>query len=102
MSPISWPVVTGTLLVGSPAIYAARVAGTLSVDTAMTRLLLCAVGVWAVCSMFSSLSTQAVEGNRARQLEAEREAARETAAQERAAREKAAADQAADAAGNAA
>lgn len=98
MSPMSWPVVTGTLVVGSPAIYAARVAGTLSVDTAIMRLLICAVGVWAVCSMFSSFSTQAVEANQARQLEAERAAAREAAAQEKAAREKAAAEAAADAA----
>ena len=67
MSPISWPVVTGTLLVGSPAIYAARVAGTLSVDTALVRLMLCAVGVWAVCSIVVSLSKQAVETNRAQQ-----------------------------------
>ncbi|MBI2245238.1 hypothetical protein [Nocardioides sp.] len=71
MSPISWPVVTGTLLVGSPAIYAARVAGTLSVDTALVRLMLCAVGVWAVCSMVASLSQQAVASNRAQQQAAE-------------------------------
>lgn len=68
MNPISWPVVTGTLLVGSPAIYAARVAGTLSVDTALVRLMLCAVGVWAVCSLVASLSKQAVESNRAQQV----------------------------------
>jgi hypothetical protein len=70
MSPISWPVLTGTLLVGSPAIYAARVAGTLSVDTALVRLMLCAVGVWVVCSMVVSLSTQAVEANQAQQAPA--------------------------------
>ncbi len=92
MSPISWPVVTGTLLVGSPAIYAARVAGTLSVDAAMVRLLLCALGVWAVCSMFASFSAQAVATNRAHQLEVERAAASEAAAKERAARDQAAAD----------
>ena len=71
MNPISWPVVTGTLLVGSPAIYAARVAGTLSVDTALVRLMLCAVGVWAVCSLVASLSQQAVESNRAQQVAVE-------------------------------
>ncbi|CAI9399376.1 hypothetical protein [Nocardioides sp. T2.26MG-1] len=96
MSPISWPVVTGTLLVGSPAIYAAQVAGTLSADAAMVRLLICAVGVWAVCSMFSSLSTQAVEANQAQQRAAELEAAREVAAKEKAAQERAAAEAAAD------
>lgn len=67
MSPISWPVVTGTLLVGSPAIYAAQVAGTLSVDAALVRLMLCALGVWAVCSVVVSLSSSAVATNRLRQ-----------------------------------
>ena len=90
MSPLSWPVVTGTLLVGSPAIYAAQVAGTLSVDAAMVRLMLCAVAVWAVCSMFASFSSQAVEANRARQAAAER-ATREQAAEKAAAEAKAAA-----------
>jgi cytochrome bd-type quinol oxidase subunit 2 len=96
MSPISWPVVTGTLLVGSPAIYAAQVAGTLSPDAAMVRLLLCAIGVWAVCSMFSSFSTQAVEANQAQQRAAEQAAAKELALKEKAARDKAAAEAAAD------
>ncbi|HEY0952210.1 hypothetical protein [Nocardioides sp.] len=68
MSPISWPVVTGTLVVGSPAIYAAQVAGTLSVDTALVRLLLCAVGVWAIASMVASLSSSAVAANQAAQV----------------------------------
>ncbi|MHB1225663.1 MAG: hypothetical protein ACYC2G_16670, partial [Gemmatimonadaceae bacterium] len=54
-----------------PAIYAARVAGTLSVDVALVRLMLCAVGVWAVCSIVASLSQQAVETNRDRQRAAE-------------------------------
>lgn len=70
MSPISWPVVTGTLLVGSPAIYAAQVAGTLSVDAALVRLMLCALGVWAVCSVVVSLSSGAVAANRLRQAPA--------------------------------
>ena len=91
MSPLSWPVVTGTLLVGSPAIYAAQVAGTLSADTAMVRLLLCAVAVWAVCSMFTSLSTQALESNRAQQAAAEK-AARQQAAEKAAVAAKAAAE----------
>jgi hypothetical protein len=98
MSPISWPVVTGTLLVGSPAIYAAQVAGTLSVDAAMVRLLLCAVGVWVVCSMFSSFSTQAVEANQAQQRAAELAAARELAVKDKAAKDKAAAEAADDSA----
>lgn len=94
MSPISWPVVTGTLLVGSPAIYAAQVAGTLSVDTAMVRLLLCAVAVWAVCSMFASFSSQALESNQAKQAAIER-AVQEKAAEKAAAEAKAAAAEAA-------
>ncbi|HYF72798.1 MAG TPA: hypothetical protein VD864_08245 [Nocardioides sp.] len=96
MSPISWPVVTGTLLVGSPAIYAAQVAGTLSADAAMVRLLLCAVAVWAVCSMFVSFSSQAVEANRARQAAAE-QATRAEAAEKAAAEAKAAAETPAEA-----
>jgi len=70
MSPISWPVVTGTLVVGSPAIYAAQVAGTLSVDAALVRLLLCAVGVWAIASMVASLSSSAVAANQAARVPA--------------------------------
>ena len=65
MSPFSWPVVLGTLLVGSPALYAAQVAGTLSPDVAVVRLLLCAAGVWAVCSMVASLAGDAVAANEA-------------------------------------
>jgi len=67
MSPISWPVVTGTLVIGSPAIYAAQVAGTLSADAALVRLLLCAVGVWAIASMVVSMSSSAVAANQAAQ-----------------------------------
>ncbi len=81
MNPISWPVVTGTLLVGSPAIYAARVAGTLSVDTALVRLMLCAVAVWVVCSVVASLSSQTVESNRAQQALAEQASADRAQAQ---------------------
>ena len=65
MSPLSWPVLVGTLLVGSPALYAAQVAGTLSPDVALVRLLLCAAGVWAVCSMVASFANDAVAANQA-------------------------------------
>lgn len=65
MSPFSWPVLIGTLVVGSPALYAAQVAGTLSPDVAIARLLLCAAGVWAVCSAVVSLAGDAVAANRA-------------------------------------
>jgi hypothetical protein len=65
MNPFSWPVLVGTLLVGSPALYAAQVADTLSPDVALVRLLLCALGVWAVCSAVVSLSNDAVAANEA-------------------------------------
>jgi hypothetical protein len=65
MSPLSLPVVAGTLVVGSPALYAAQVSGTLSPDVALGRLLVCALGVWAVCSFVASLATSAVAINEA-------------------------------------
>ncbi len=74
MSPFSWPVLLGTLLVGSPALYAAQVAGTLSPDVALVRLLLCALGVWAVCSVVASLADDAVAANVAASKAAEVEA----------------------------
>ena len=63
MSPLSLPVVAGTAVVGSPALYAALRAGTLSPDVALVRLLLCAVGVWAVCSLVANLASRAVASN---------------------------------------
>jgi hypothetical protein len=71
MNPFSWPVLAGTLLVGSPALYAAQVAGTLSPDVALLRLLLCAAGVWTVCSVVASLADDAVAANRAAAAEVE-------------------------------
>ena len=65
INPLSWPVVLGTLLVGSPAVYAAQVAGTLSPDVALTRLLVCAAGVWVVVSIVAALTESAVEANKA-------------------------------------
>jgi hypothetical protein len=73
MSPFSWPVLVGTLLVGSPALYAAQVAGTLSPDVALVRVLLCAAGVWVVCSVVASLASDAVAANRAAAVAAELE-----------------------------
>lgn len=63
MSPLSLPVVAGTLVVGSPALYAALASGTLSPDVALARMLLCALGVWAVCSVVASLAAKAVATN---------------------------------------
>ena len=64
MSPMSWPVVTGTLAVGSPALYAAQVSGTLSPDVALVRLLICMAGVWLVCTVVASLVEGTVAANK--------------------------------------
>ena len=63
MSPFSLPVVAGTAVVGSPALYAALGPGTLSPDVALVRVLLCAVGVWAVCTLVANLAAKAVATN---------------------------------------
>lgn len=73
MSPFSWPVLVGTLVVGSPALYAAQVAGTLSPDVALVRLVLCALGVWAVCSVVVSLADDALAANKSAEQVPERE-----------------------------
>ena len=65
MSPFSLPVVAGTAVVGSPALYAALGSGTLSTDVAVTRLVLCALGVWGVCSLVAALASKAVATNEA-------------------------------------
>jgi hypothetical protein len=64
MSPLSWPVMIGTLVVGSPALYAAQVSGTLSPDVALVRLLICMAGVWLVCSIVASLVEGTVAANK--------------------------------------
>lgn len=64
MNPLSWPVVAGTLVVGSPALYAAQVSGTLSPDVALVRLLICMAGVWLVCSVVASLVEGTVAANK--------------------------------------
>ncbi|GAB6986947.1 hypothetical protein [Nocardioides pyridinolyticus] len=76
MSPLSLPVVVGTFVVGSPALYAALGAGTLSVDVALVRVLLCAIGVWAVCSLVASLASKAVATSTAEVAELPGEATR--------------------------
>jgi hypothetical protein len=64
MNPLSWPVLIGTLVVGSPALYAAQVSGTLSPDVALVRLLICMAGVWLVCSIVAGLVEGAVAANK--------------------------------------
>ncbi|QWF23088.1 hypothetical protein KM427_04985 [Nocardioides sp. LMS-CY] len=78
MSPLSWPVLIGTLLIGSPALYAAQVSGTLSPDVAVVRLLICLGVVWVGCSVVASLVEGAVAANRRATAEAEAAAARNT------------------------
>ncbi|MEP9362271.1 hypothetical protein ABLE68_04835 [Nocardioides sp. CN2-186] len=51
------------MLVGSPALYAAQVTGTLSPDVAMVRLMVCLVGVWAACSLVVSIAQNTVAAN---------------------------------------
>jgi hypothetical protein len=63
MSPLSWPVVISTLAVGSPALWAAQVDGTLSPDVALVRLLICAVGIWIAFSLVAELSAGATRAN---------------------------------------
>jgi hypothetical protein len=75
MSPLSWPVVIGTLLVGSPALYAAQVSGTLSPDVAIVRLLICMAAVWMGCSVVASLTESAVAANKLEAAKAEAAAA---------------------------
>lgn len=65
MSPFSWPVLLGTLLVGSPALWAAQVSGTLSPDVAIIRLLVCMGAVWAGCSLVAGLAAGTVAANEA-------------------------------------
>lgn len=82
MSPLSWPVVIGTLLVGSPALYAAQVSGTLSPDVAVVRLLICLAVVWLACSLVASLTESTVAANeRAARAAAAAEAAEADAAE---------------------
>jgi hypothetical protein len=64
MSLLSWPVMIGTLAVGSPALYAAQVSGTLSPDVALVRLLICMAGVWLVCSVVASMVEGTVASNK--------------------------------------
>jgi hypothetical protein len=64
MSPLSWPDMIGTLAVGSPALYAAQVSGTLSPDVAVVRLLICMAGVWLVCSVVASMVDGTVAANK--------------------------------------
>ena len=54
MSPLSLPVLGGAALISSPALYGAFVDGTTTMQTALTRFLVCAVLCWVG---FSALGT---------------------------------------------
>lgn len=56
MSLLSWPVLAGGALIGSPALWAAYVTRTLSPDVAMMRLGLCVVVAWVVLNVFAALT----------------------------------------------
>ena len=79
MSPVSWPVIGATLLLGAPAIWAAAVDGTLSPDVAALRVGLCLLAAWAALSVAASLSDSALAGRPA--LAADEDAAKESAAE---------------------
>lgn len=63
MSLLSWPVVLGTLALGSPALWAAQVSGTLSPDVALMRLLVCLGAVWVALSLVATLSEHTIAAN---------------------------------------
>lgn len=66
MTPFSWPVLIGAAVVASPALWAAGVAGTLSPDVAVVRVVLCMLGIWAALSVIGSLAAGALEADRTR------------------------------------
>jgi hypothetical protein len=62
MSLLSWPVLLGAAILGSPALWATWVTGTLSPDVAGLRLLVCLVGSWAVLSLVARLAGGSTDG----------------------------------------
>ena len=69
MNLLSWPVIIGAVVVGSPALWAALVEGTLSMDVALMRVGLCGVGIWVVLSVLTSLGSEALASARRSQAE---------------------------------
>jgi hypothetical protein len=55
MSPLSLPVLGGAAVMSSPALYGAFVDGTTTMETALTRFLICAVLCWVAFSALTSL-----------------------------------------------
>jgi hypothetical protein len=60
VSPLSWPVVAGALLLGSPALWATAVTRTLPTDPAAARVGLCLLASWAALSVVTALSERAL------------------------------------------
>jgi hypothetical protein len=58
VSPLSWPVLAGAALIGSPALWAAYVSGTLSPDVAALRLAVCVLITWAGLSVLAALTRE--------------------------------------------
>jgi len=69
MNLLSWPVIIGAVVIGSPALWAALVDGTLSTDVALMRVGVCGVGIWIVLSVVASLGSQALANTRRAQAE---------------------------------
>jgi|tagenome__1003787_1003787.scaffolds.fasta_scaffold12651321_1 hypothetical protein len=55
MSPLSLPVLGAAAVMSSPALYGAFVDGTTTMETALTRFLVCAVLCWVGFSALASL-----------------------------------------------
>ena len=55
MSPVSGPVLLGAALVSSPALWAAVVDQTMSLETAFVRYLVCVGLCWAAFAVFAML-----------------------------------------------
>ena len=55
MSPLSLPVLGGAAVMSSPALYGAFVDGTTTMETALTRFLICAALCWVGFSALTSL-----------------------------------------------
>jgi hypothetical protein len=71
MNLLSWPVIIGAVVIGSPALWAALVDGTLSTDVALLRVGVCGVGIWIVLSVVVSLGSQALASTRRSQAESD-------------------------------
>ena len=64
MSPLSSPVLIGTVVVGSPALWAAQVTRHPLARRRLVRLLICLAGVWAACSVVESIAESTVAANK--------------------------------------